>query len=259
MATEVSMKTLLEAGVHFGHQTRRWNPKMRPYIFGKRNGIYIIDLQKTLELFNQASGYVKDVSAEGWKILFVGTKRQAAETIEEEAIRCGMFFVNNRWLGGTLTNFATIRKSVERLKEIDKIFEDEAMLKHYTKKERIQLAREKKKLEKNLRGIKDMDELPDALFVIDPEKEINAVQEARKLNIPIIGIVDTNCNPDLVDIIIPGNDDAIRAIKLFVSAIADAVNEGQNMMESKAADEEEEEEVPAAGEAAAEEAAPPVN
>ena len=260
MATEVSMKTLLEAGVHFGHQTRRWNPKMRPYIFGKRNGIYIIDLQKTLELFNQASGYVKDVSAEGWKILFVGTKRQAAETIEEEAIRCGMFFVNNRWLGGTLTNFATIRKSVERLKEIDKILEDEATLKHYTKKERIQLAREKKKLEKNLRGIKDMDELPDALFVIDPEKEINAVKEARKLNIPIIGIVDTNCNPDLVDIIIPGNDDAIRAIKLFVSAIADAVNEGQNMMESKAADEqEEEEEVPSKGDEEAGEAAPPAN
>jgi len=260
LATEVSMKTLLEAGVHFGHQTRRWNPKMRPYIFGKRNGIYIIDLQKTLELFNQASGYVKDVSAEGWKILFVGTKRQAAETIEEEAIRCGMFFVNNRWLGGTLTNFATIRKSVERLKEIDKILEDEATLKHYTKKERIQLAREKKKLEKNLRGIKDMDELPDALFVIDPEKEINAVKEARKLNIPIIGIVDTNCNPDLVDIIIPGNDDAIRAIKLFVSAIADAVNEGQNMMESKAADEqEEEEEVPSKGDEEAGEAAPPAN
>lgn len=245
MPTEVSMKTLLEAGVHFGHQTRRWNPKMRPYIFGKRNGIYIIDLQKTLELFNQASGYVKDISSEGWKILFVGTKRQAAETIEEEAIRCGMFFVNNRWLGGTLTNFTTIRKSVERLKEIEKIFEDEAMLKHYTKKERIQLAREKKKLEKNLRGIKDMDELPDALFVIDPEKEINAVMEARKLSIPIIGIVDTNCNPDLVDIIIPGNDDAIRAIKLFVGAIADAVNEGSTLQESKAADEEGEEESPA--------------
>ena len=236
------MKTLLEAGVHFGHQTRRWNPKMRPYIFGKRNGIYIIDLQKTLELFNQAAGYVKDISAEGWKILFVGTKRQAAETIEEDAARCGMFFVNTRWLGGPLTTFATIRKSVERLKDIEKIFEDEATLKHYTKKERIQLAREKKKLEKNLRGIKNMDELPDALFVIDPEKEINAVKEARKLGIPIIGIVDTNCNPDLVDIIIPGNDDAIRAIKLFVSAIADAVNQGSVLMESKAGDEDEDQE-----------------
>ena len=241
MATEVSMKTLLEAGVHFGHQTRRWNPKMRPYIFGKRNGIYIIDLQKTLELFNQASAYVRDISAEGWKILFVGTKRQATETIEEEAIRCGMFFVNNRWLGGTLTNFQTIRKSVERLKEIEKIFDDEPTLRHYTKKERIQLAREKKKLEKNLKGIKDMDELPDALFVIDPEKEINAVREAKKLKIPIIGIVDTNCDPDLVDIVIPGNDDAIRAIKLFVSALADAVNKGTAMAESRNADEEEEE------------------
>jgi small subunit ribosomal protein S2 len=235
------MKTLLEAGVHFGHQTRRWNPKMRPYIFGKRNGIYIIDLQKTLELFNQASAYVRDISAEGWKILFVGTKRQATETIEEEAIRCGMFFVNNRWLGGTLTNFQTVRKSVERLKEIEKIFEDEATLRHYTKKERIQLAREKKKLEKNLKGIKDMDELPDALFVIDPEKEINAVREAKKLKIPIIGIVDTNCDPDLVDIVIPGNDDAIRAIKLFVSALADAVTKGAAMAESRAAEEEEEE------------------
>jgi small subunit ribosomal protein S2 len=235
------MKTLLEAGVHFGHQTRRWNPKMRPYIFGKRNGIYIIDLQKTLELFNQASAYVRDIAAEGWKILFVGTKRQATETIEEEAQRCGMFFVNNRWLGGTLTNFQTVRKSVERLKEIEKIFEDEATLRHYTKKERIQLAREKKKLEKNLKGIKDMDELPDALFVIDPEKEINAVREAKKLKIPIIGIVDTNCDPDLVDIVIPGNDDAIRAIKLFVSALADAVTKGAALAESRNAEEEDEE------------------
>lgn len=240
MPTEVSMKTLLEAGVHFGHQTRRWNPKMSPFIFGKRNGIYIIDLQKTLDLFKIAAKYVRDISAEGWKILFVGTKRQAADIIEEEAKRCGMYYVNNRWLGGLLTNFNVIKKSIERLREIEKIFEDEETLKHYTKKERIKLQREKQKLEKNLKGIKDMDELPDALFVVDPEKEANAVKEARKLGIPVIAVVDTNCDPDMVDVIIPGNDDAIRAIKLFVSAIADAVLEGQALAETKAQDMEEE-------------------
>ncbi len=240
MPTEVSMKTLLEAGVHFGHQTRRWNPKMSPYIFGKRNGIYIIDLQKTLDLFKIAAKYVRDITAEGWKILFVGTKRQAADIIEEEAKRCGMYYVNNRWLGGLLTNFGVIKKSIERLKEIEKIFEDEETLKHYTKKERIKLQREKVKLEKNLKGIKDMEELPDALFVVDPEKEANAVREAKKLGIPIIAVVDTNCDPDMVDIVIPGNDDAIRAIKLFVSAIADAVLEGQAMGETRAEDEGEE-------------------
>jgi len=237
--TEVSMKTLLEAGVHFGHQTRRWNPKMSPYIFGKRNGIYIIDLQKTLDLFKIAAKYVRDISAEGWKILFVGTKRQAADIIEEEAKRCGMYYVNNRWLGGLLTNFNVIKKSIERLREIEKIFEDEETLKHYTKKERIKLQREKQKLEKNLKGIKDMDELPDALFVIDPEKEANAIKEAKKLGIPVIAVVDTNCDPDMVDVIIPGNDDAIRAIKLFVSAIADAVLEGQALEETKAQEEGE--------------------
>lgn len=242
MPTEVSMKTLLEAGVHFGHQTRRWNPKMSPFIFGKRNGIYIIDLQKTLDLFKIAAKYVRDISSEGWKILFVGTKRQAADIIEEEAKRCGMYYVNNRWLGGLLTNFNVIKKSIERLREIEKIFEDEETLKHYTKKERIKLQREKQKLEKNLKGIKDMDELPDALFVVDPEKEANAVKEARKLGIPVIAVVDTNCDPDMVDVIIPGNDDAIRAIKLFVSAIADAVLEGQALAETKAQDMEEEEE-----------------
>lgn len=242
MPTEVSMKTLLEAGVHFGHQTRRWNPKMSPFIFGKRNGIYIIDLQKTLDLFKIAAKYVRDISSEGWKILFVGTKRQAADIIEEEAKRCGMYYVNNRWLGGLLTNFNVIKKSIERLREIEKIFEDEETLKHYTKKERIKLQREKQKLEKNLKGIKDMDELPDALFVVDPEKEANAVKEARKLGIPVIAVVDTNCDPDMVDVIIPGNDDAIRAIKLFVSAIADAVLEGQALAETKAQDSEEEQE-----------------
>lgn len=239
MPTEVSMKTLLEAGVHFGHQTRRWNPKMSPYIFGKRNGIYIIDLQKTLDLFKIAAKYVRDISSEGWKILFVGTKRQASDIIEEEAKRCGMYYINNRWLGGLLTNFNVIKKSIERLREIEKIFEDEETLKHYTKKERIKLQREKQKLEKNLKGIKDMDELPDALFVIDPEKEANAIKEAKKLGIPVIAVVDTNCDPDMVDVIIPGNDDAIRAIKLFVSAIADAILEGQALGETKAQDSDE--------------------
>lgn len=239
MPTEVSMKTLLEAGVHFGHQTRRWNPKMSPYIFGKRNGIYIIDLQKTLDLFKIAAKYVRDISGEGWKILFVGTKRQAADIIAEESTRCGMYYVNNRWLGGLLTNFNIIKKSIERLREIEKIFEDEETLKHYTKKERIKLQREKQKLEKNLKGIKDMDEPPDALFIVDPEKEANAVKEAKKMGIPVIAVVDTNCDPDMVDVIIPGNDDAIRAIKLFVSAIADAVLEGQALEETKAQDQEE--------------------
>lgn len=237
MPTEVSMKTLLEAGVHFGHQTRRWNPKMSPYIFGKRNGIYIIDLQKTLELFKIAAEYVKEIAAEGWKILFVGTKRQAADIIEEEAKRCGMYYVNNRWIGGLLTNFNVVKKSIERLKEIEKILGDEETLKHYTKKERIKLQREKQKLEKNLKGIKDMEDYPDALFVVDPEKEINAVREAKKLGIPVIAIVDTNCDPDLIDVIIPGNDDAIRAIKLFVSAIADAIIEGKALAETREAKE----------------------
>lgn len=229
----LNMKDLLEAGVHFGHQTRRWNPKMRPYIFGKRNGIYIIDLQKTLNLFQQAAEFIRDIVAEGGKVLFVGTKRQAQEAIEEEATRCQMCYVNNRWLGGTLTNFRTIRRSVERYIQLEKILQDETALKHYTKKERIKLEREKKKMEVNLKGIKDMEELPDALFIIDPEKEYNAAREARKLNIPVIAVVDTNCDPDLADLVIPGNDDAIRAIRLFVSTIADAVLEGLNMLESQ--------------------------
>ncbi|HPR63477.1 MAG TPA: 30S ribosomal protein S2 [Thermoanaerobaculia bacterium] len=231
------MKNLLEAGVHFGHQTRRWNPKMRPYIFGKRNGIYIIDLQKTLALFQQAAAFIREIVAEGGKILFVGTKRQAQEAVAEEAERCGMYYVNNRWLGGTLTNFKTIRRSIDRYKELDKILQDEETLRHYTKKERIGLDREKKKLEKNLKGIRDMEELPDALFIIDPEKERIAVLEARKLGIPVIAVVDTNCDPELVDVVIPGNDDAIRAIRLFVGAMATSVLDGLNQLESAYADE----------------------
>jgi len=221
---EVTMKELLEAGVHFGHQTRRWNPKMKPYIFGKRNGIYIIDLQKTLKLFQQVVEFVGDLAAQGKRILFVGTKRQAQEAIAEEARRCGEFYVTNRWLGGTLTNFVTLRASIERLKETEARLGDENG--SLTKKERLRLEREREKMVKNLDGIRDMDELPDALFVVDPKKEYIAVSEANKLGIPVIGIVDTNCDPELIDYIIPGNDDAIRAIRLFASRVADAYTEG---------------------------------
>ena len=221
---EVTMKELLEAGVHFGHQTRRWNPKMKPYIFGKRNGIYIIDLQKTLKLFQQVVEFVGDLAAQGKRILFVGTKRQAQEAIAEEARRCGEFYVTNRWLGGTLTNFVTLRASIERLKETEARLGDESG--SLTKKERLRLEREREKMVKNLDGIRDMDELPDALFVVDPKKEYIAVSEANKLGIPVIGIVDTNCDPELIDYIIPGNDDAIRAIRLFASRVADAYTEG---------------------------------
>ncbi|MGQ9496650.1 MAG: 30S ribosomal protein S2 [Thermoanaerobaculaceae bacterium] len=227
----VSMKELLEAGVHFGHQTRRWNPKMRPYIFGKRNGIYIVDLQKTLRLFEEAAAFLRDVAASGGLVLFVGTKRQAQDVVREEATRCGMFYVVNRWLGGTLTNFATIRRSVEKFKEIERQLasEDSPM----TKKERIHLERLRAKMEKNLGGIRDMERLPDALYVIDTNQEHNAVQEAAKLGIPVVALVDTNCDPDLVDFPIPGNDDAIRAIKLFTSRIADAILEGLAMIEGR--------------------------
>jgi small subunit ribosomal protein S2 len=214
------MKELLEAGVHFGHQTRRWNPKMKPYIFGKRNGIYIIDLQKTLRMFNQVAELVQQLAAEGKRILFVGTKRQAQEAIAEEAARCGEFYVTNRWLGGTLTNFVTLRTSIERLKEVEGRLNDESGA--LTKKERLRLEREREKMVKNLEGIRDMEELPDALFVVDPKKEDIAVSEANKLGIPVIAIVDTNCDPELIDYPIPGNDDAIRAIRLFASRIADA-------------------------------------
>ncbi len=219
------MKELLEAGVHFGHQTKRWNPKMKKFIFGKRNGIYIIDLQKTLKQFKEASKFVTDLAAAGKNLLFVGTKRQAQDAIYEEANRCGMFYVNTRWLGGTLTNFSTIRKSIHRLKEIEGILAQDDN-ENLTKKERLRLEREKEKLEKNLTGIKEMDELPDALFVIDPKQEYIAVKEANKLGIPVVAVVDTNCDPDLIDHVIPGNDDAIRAIRLFTQKVADAVLEG---------------------------------
>jgi len=214
------MKELLEAGVHFGHQTRRWNPKMKPYIFGKRNGIYIIDLQKTLRMFNDVASFVQHLAAEGKRILFVGTKRQAQEAIAEEAARCGEFYVTNRWLGGTLTNFVTLRTSIQRLKEVEGRLNDENSA--LTKQERLRLEREREKMVKNLEGIRDMEELPDVLFVVDPKKEDIAVSEANKLGIPVIAIVDTNCDPELIDYPIPGNDDAIRAIRLFASRIADA-------------------------------------
>jgi small subunit ribosomal protein S2 len=226
------MKELLEAGVHFGHQTKRWNPKMKKYIFGKRNGIYIIDLQKTLRQFKQASEFVTNLAAAGKNLLFVGTKRQAQDAIYEEANRCGMFYVNTRWLGGTLTNFATIRKSIHRLKEIEAALSD-TQNENLTKKERIRLEREKEKLQKNLSGIKEMEELPDALFVIDPKKEHIAVKEAATLKIPIVAVVDTNCDPELIDHVIPGNDDAIRAIRLFTSKVADSILEGLHAQEER--------------------------
>jgi small subunit ribosomal protein S2 len=225
------MKELLEAGVHFGHQTKRWNPKMKKYIFGKRNGIYIIDLQKTLKLFKEASAFITELSSAGKRILFVGTKRQAQDAILEEANRCGMFYVNNRWLGGTLTNFTTVRKSIERLKELEATLNDTE--KELSKKERAALDRERDKLQKNLIGIREMDGLPDALFVIDPKKEYIAVQEAKKLGIPVVAIVDTNCDPEDINHVIPGNDDAIRAIRLFTQKIADSVLEGYNIAEEK--------------------------
>ena len=222
----ISMKQLLEAGVHFGHQTRRWNPKMAEYIFTDRNGIYIIDLQKTAKKLEEAYSFVRELSAQGGTILFVGTKKQAQDAIKEEAERCGMFYVNQRWLGGTLTNFKTIRKRVERLIEIEKM-EEEGAFSVLPKKEVAKILKEKEKLTRFLSGIKEMKKLPDALFVVDPRKEKIAVAEARKLDIPIVAIVDTNCDPDEVDYVIPGNDDAIRAVKLITSKIADAVIEGR--------------------------------
>lgn len=222
----VSMKQLLEAGVHFGHQTRRWNPKMAKYIFTERNGIYIIDLQKTVKMMEQAYQFVRNIGQEGGKILFVGTKKQAQEAVKEEATRCDMFYVNHRWLGGTLTNFQTIRKRIDRLHELEKM-EEEGIFEVLPKKEVVLLKKEQARLEKFLGGIKNMKDLPDAVFIIDPRKERIAVAEARKLNIPIISIVDTNCDPDEIDYVIPGNDDAIRAVRLFTSKIADAVLEGK--------------------------------
>jgi small subunit ribosomal protein S2 len=227
----IQMKELLEAGVHFGHQTRRWNPKMKPYIFGKRNGIHIVDLQKTLQHFDEAAEFVRDLAAGGRNLLFVGTKRQAQEAIREEAARCGMFYVNHRWLGGTMTNFSTIRKSIDRFKEIEGTLASEEA--HLTKKERIRLERQRRKMERALGGIKEMEDLPDALFVIDTVHEHIAVKEANRLGIPVVAVVDTNCDPEEVDFPIPGNDDAIRAIRLFTSRVSDNVLEGLNLADER--------------------------
>ncbi|OLE14512.1 MAG: 30S ribosomal protein S2 [Acidobacteria bacterium 13_1_20CM_4_56_7] len=226
------MKELLEAGVHFGHQTKRWNPKMKEFIFGERNGIYIIDLQKTLKMFKEASKFVADLSAAGRTILFVGTKRQAQEAIAEEATRANSFYVNQRWLGGLLTNWVTVQKSVKRLKELDEMATD-GRYELLPKKEVIKLERERKHLEANLAGIKNLNKLPDAVFVIDSNKEQIAVREARKLGIPVVAVVDTNCDPTEVDYVIPGNDDALRAIRLFAAKIADSVVEGSQLLTDK--------------------------
>jgi small subunit ribosomal protein S2 len=226
----VTMKELLEAGVHFGHETKRWDPKMKPYIFGARNGIYIIDLQKTVLLFKEAYQFVRDIVAKGEYILFVGTKKQAQETISEQATRCGMFYVNHRWLGGMLTNFQTIKRSIDRLNKLEAM-KNEEIYSLLPKKEVLELEKERNRLEKSLGGIKNMDRLPGTVFVVDPKKERIAVREARKIGIPSIGIVDTNCNPEELDYIIPGNDDAIRAINLFASKMADAAIEGKQIYE----------------------------
>ena len=237
----IPMKSLLEAGVHFGHQTRRWNPKMAEYIFTARNGIYIIDLQKTSKKVDEAHAFIKSIAEEGKTVLFVGTKKQAQDAIREEAERCGMYFVNQRWLGGMLTNFKTIRKRIERLKELEKMATD-GTFEALPKKEVSQLKKEMDILERNLGGIKEMKKLPGALFIVDPKKEHNAVLEARKLNIPIVGIVDTNCDPDDTDYVIPANDDAIRAVKLIAGAMADGiieVNQGAIAETTEAAEAEE--------------------
>jgi small subunit ribosomal protein S2 len=247
MAVSINMKELLEAGVHFGHQTRRWNPKMKPYIFGARNGIHIIDLQKTVSLFAGANDFIVNTVSDGYSLLYVGTKKQAHESIVEESERCGMFYVVNRWLGGTLTNFQTIRKSVSRLKELESMKND-GTLSRYTKKEALKMEKELAKLEKVLGGIKDMDELPGAVFIVDPKKENIAVKEARKLGIPVIAIADTNCDPDEIDYIIPGNDDAIRAIRLICSKIADACIEGHDLVEARLKEEAQLSEEEEAGE-----------
>jgi small subunit ribosomal protein S2 len=249
----ITMKELLEAGVHFGHQTKRWNPKMKEYIFGERNGIYIIDLQKTLKLFKEASKFVTELCSQGRTILFVGTKRQAQDAVAEEANRAGMPYINQRWLGGLLTNWVTVQKSVKRLQELDEMAVD-GRYELLTKKEVIRLERERKHLQANLAGIKSMKRLPDALFVVDSNNEAIAVKEARKLGIPVVAVVDTNCDPTVVDYVIPGNDDALRAIRLFTSKIADSAAEGVNLVGDKAF----EIEAPApVGEAAASELAAP--
>ena len=230
MAVEITMKELLEAGVHFGHQTRRWNPKMKEYIFGERNGIHIIDLQKTLKMFREAGRFVSELSGQGKTILLIGTKRQAQEAIAEEAQRCGAFYVNHRWLGGTLTNWATLQKSIKRMKLLKAMVEDGRMA-QLSKKEAARLDREMKHLHQNLEGVENMTALPDAMFVVDSNAEEIAVREARRMGVPVVSVVDTNCNPDLVDWVIPGNDDALRAIRLFTSKISDAILEGRNAFE----------------------------
>ncbi len=246
--SQITMKQLLEAGVHFGHQTRRWNPKMKPYIFGARNGIYIIDLQKTVRYFRNAYSFIRDISEKGEKILFVGTKKQAQDAILEEAVRADQYYVNNRWLGGMLTNFSTIKRSIDRLKKIEAMSED-GTYDLLIKKEVLQLDREKAKLEKSLGGIKNMTRLPAAVFIVDPNKEEIAVKEARKLGIPVVAVVDTNCDPEGIDYIIPGNDDAIRALRLFASKMADACLEGtaarqENLRNSSEGADQEEEAAP---------------
>ncbi len=228
----VTMKELLEAGVHFGHQTKRWNPKMKPFIFGARNGIYIIDLQKTVRMFKTAYDFIVDTVAGGKSVLFVGTKKQSRESIYEEANRCEMFYVHNRWLGGMLTNFQTIKKSIDRLNYLNKITLDES-INMFPKKERLKLEKERVKLDSNLGGIRNMNKLPGAIFIVDPKNEAIAVREGMRLNIPIVAIVDTNCNPDEIDYIIPGNDDAIRAIRLLSSRVADACVEGRQRLEEQ--------------------------
>jgi small subunit ribosomal protein S2 len=230
LGVEITMKELLEAGVHFGHQTRRWNPKMKEYIFGERNGIHIIDLQKTLKMFREAARYVAEQAGQGKSVLFLGTKRQAQEAIAEEAGRCGMFFVNHRWLGGTLTNWATLQKSIKRLKLLKAMSEDGRMA-ELSKKEAARLDRELKHLQQNFSGVENMTTLPDTMFVIDPNAEVIAVREARRMGIPVVAIVDTNCDPTLVDWVIPGNDDALRAIRLFTSKISDSVLAGRQSFE----------------------------
>jgi len=241
---DIAMKQLLEAGVHFGHQTSRWNPKMKPYIFGARNGIHIIDLQQTVAMFKDMEVAVRKLAAAGGHVLFVGTKKQAQDAIREEAERCGMFHVHNRWLGGTLTNFSTIRQSIERLRKLEEMENDPRIAEALTKKEMLGLKREKEKLEQSLGGIKAMRKLPDAIFVVDPKQEEIAVKEARKLGIPVVAVLDTNCDPDMVDIKVPGNDDAIRAIRLFCAAIADAVLEGKTAYEQSLVKDKEREKTP---------------
>ncbi len=254
---KVSMKQLLEAGVHFGHQTRRWNPKMKNYIFTERNGIYIIDLQKTVKLMDTAYNFVRDLVAEGGNIVFVGTKKQAQDSIKTEAERCGAHYVNHRWLGGMLTNFNTIRRRIDRMLELERM-EVDGTFERLTKKEVLNLVHEKDKLNKFLNGIRNMKDIPDAVYIVDPRKERIAVAEARKLDIPVIAIVDTNCDPDEIDYLIPGNDDAIRAVKLITSVMAEAVLEGKQVIEAEDIEEEQETAAEKPAEPTVEEAAPEV-